>query len=400
MQGLLVLVSGCENKANAPRGIRLDFHPDERGLRSVSQPLATLPNAPVQDVCPELVGERRWGSIPNRLLSEDDVSTANFIHFYVIYSGESSPVAVVDVDLDKKLACDELVPLAAYSGSPGRVARTLKIQRKSGGGVDRATKLRISVPKEFSDAAAYWVELVGSPTTAWNVGEWRSEWILYDGNHNGVYDLTFGDAVLVDMDGDGFDLSPRGEDLRSYHLPIILPWGAFTVEELDPEGKFLVLSEATNDLSGSPVLRQGEHVEALECSAADGSPISLGGATGEYQLVYFWFSGCQRCYEDVSVLNALHRESSHTSVRLVGVSLDDALPTFTEFIAQNSPDWPQCYVGRTAWDNAIAHRFGVTRPGEFILIDPKGTLLLLDRGATRARSEVDRLRNVSAALRP
>ena len=143
--------------------------------------------------------------------------------------------------------------------------RTLTLNWKDDGAGERSQRYRINVPSVISwdpQSDLYSVELVDVPVARWTRDEQTTVWVLYDGNHDGMFDKTFGDAILMDASGEGrLDLDPYSDNFFSFHAPVEVPWGSFSVTELDPAGRFVQLEpiESLEEIEAARRFAIGRH---------------------------------------------------------------------------------------------------------------------------------------------
>ena len=369
----------------APEG-RLTFERETQNLRFRNTQLQLESRDGVTVGCETVTGDAAFGLIPHRQAGEQMTSRENFLHFAAIYGEGAPPVLFVDLDGDRDLSCAEEVPLLKHPKHAGTLFRTLTLNWTDDGAGERSQRYRINLPAVLTldpEGDRYSVELVDVPVARWNQDGTETVWVLYDGNHDGIFDQGFGDAILVDSSGEGrMNLDPYSENFFSFHAPVEVPWGVFTVADVDRGGRYLQLSrvDAEAEISSARRLGLGDAVPDIGCNLPDGSPVSLGGASGRYQLAFFWLSHCEACTEHVRAINALLPTIDRDRLTAVGVSLDGERSDYDDFVAATQPDWPQCFVGKTLWDNRVARRFGVQTPSDFVLIDPGGALVMVGNG--------------------
>jgi peroxiredoxin len=351
----------------------LEFENQVQNIRIATQPLRSALARPVTIDCADARGPAGFGELPHRILGEGFGSTEHFIAFAAVYPPGERPVLFIDHGSDRRLTCDERVDPVVHPRDPEVLFRTIEVAWRDGGPA-RSRMYRINVPARVDGQVA--IDLVQVPVARWNVQGTDSLWILYDGNHDGMLDRRFGDAVLVDPTGSGrIDLDPEGPNLFSFHAPLELPWGAFEVTTIEPSGRTLVLRELAGfDAEHYRALEVGDAVAAMSCRTSDGSEAVIGGATGRTQVVYFWLSHCGSCREAMNVLSPLFRELAAGGVGAVGISLDESEASFRSFVDERPLDWPQCFSGTMLTDNALARRFGVYDPSTLVVIGPDGRI--------------------------
>jgi len=354
---------------------RLEFASEVQNIEFVRRPLVLNQKDGLR-VCADLKGERRYGQIPFRFPEEDALSTDHFLSFMVIYGGGPLPSLLVDLNQDGEIACEESVALVQNPKDQGRAFRTLVL---GGNGVRPQSRYRLSLPVVLgsSEGELFIVDLVDVPVARWSLDGHESLWVLFDGNHDGVYDRKFGDGILVDTSGRGrLNTDPEAGDFFSYNLPLRLGSATYKVLDVDPEGRHLTLARMReSDAAKLRPLGPGEASERIDCADAGGDPVRLGGATGRYQLLDFWFSQCGACDREMKALAPVIERIGPERLTAVGISLDSTVATYRAFVEAHKPAWPQCFVGSTFWDNPVAARFGATGPSDLILLDPEGRVV-------------------------
>lgn len=372
--------------APGPETLRLQFTPEVQNLEVASRPLRADPPKDVL-VCPGLEGEKRYGAIPFRMLGGKATQRGSSLIFAAAWSDSGPPKMLIDLDQDRELGCGETLPLLTDARRPGRAFRTVSLARP---GQARPQSYRISVPLrlEGSGKDGYTAELVEVPVARWTSPEGKSTlWVLFDGNFNGLYDRQFGDALLVDATGERrLSPDPAEGSFLSYHLPMPLPWGTYELAELDPQGSFAVLRRLPEGTAAKlQPLAVGDRVEALPCSDLSGRDATFGGATGRYQLLFFWLSLCGSCAKDADELAPVLAELGPERLTPVGVSLDEEPEGARRFVEEHRLAGAQCFAGTTLWDNAMARRLGVSAPSTFLLLDPQGKIRFRGNGFHQLR---------------
>ena len=391
---VLLGASTCLAEPSATGVHRLEFRSEVQNLRVVDGVLARGPAPGVTLSCAEISGPTGFGKVPHRQHGERAASQEHFVYFAVAYPAKSLPVLLFDADGDRTLTCAERVPLLAHPKDPSLTFRTVTISWKDDGGAPRTQRYRITVPAHLDlstqDGARLFVDLVDVPVARWNVGGRDTLWILFDGNFNGEFDRGFGDALLIDQTGERhIDMRPKGKNFFSYHAPLELPWGNFEVADVDPKGRSITLAPASEaKVREFRPFGSGEIVPAFECRSGAGSPVAIAGASGRWQLLFFWLSGCSSCKADIEELTPVVARIGSERLSAVGISLDEDPGTYRSFVDSIAPCWAQCYSGRMLWDNAMARRFGAYAPSEFVLLDPEGRLVAHGHGAQSAKEAI------------
>jgi hypothetical protein len=370
---------------------RLAFAPEVLNVGFLRRPLLLKPKEGLR-VCADLPGERRYGQIPFRLPEDDALSTDHFLSFMVIYGSKPLPSLLVDLDQDGAIACDESVSLVQNPGDSGRAFRTLVL---GGNGTRQRSRYRLNLPVVSGSPQGdlFSVDLVDVPVARWPLEGHSSLWVLFDGNHDGVYDRKFGDGILVDTSGRGrLNTDPEAGNFFSYNLPIRLESATYKVLDVDPQGGHLTLARMReSDAAKLRPLGPGEASETIDCESSGGSPIRFGGATGRYQLLNFWLSQCGACEREIKALAPVIARIGPERLTAVGISLDLTRTTYRAFVEAHRPTWPQCFLGSSFWDNPVAVRFGATGPSDLVLLDPDGRVVTLAHGVEELLPTLDGL---------
>jgi hypothetical protein len=69
--------------------------------------------------------------------------------------------------------------------------------------------------------------------------------------------------------------------------------------------------------------------------------------------------------------------------------MDEDPAAHREFVRRTGAGWPTCFSGRVLWDNALARRFEVESPSDFVVIDPSGRLAIKSNGMDVLEGIVD-----------
>jgi hypothetical protein len=311
-----------------------------------------------------------------------------------VYGNDGNRTILIDLNQDQVLECQEEVAFVSSPHGREEVFRTLTLSWQDDGGPNRRQRYRLWIPAQLGSSGelTYSVDLVDVPVARWTVDDHETIWVLYDGNYNGIYDRRFGDGILIDTSGEGrFSVDPYGDNFVSYHEPIHLPWATVEVIDVDPAGRSLYIAVSEPAAASPRSLREGDRVPRLECQALDGTTMSFGGATGSYQLVYFWISFCGSSRVDLQKITRLLGELEPGHLSAVGVTMDEDRSRVAEATAESDINWPQCFSGRTLWDNDLVRRFGARTPSDFVLIDPAGRLVASGTGAEELQLHLERI---------
>ena len=375
----------------APGRVRLEFTREVLNIEVLGSQLRAEPSEGLQ-LCAESSGDRRFGQIPFRLPGEDPLSTEHFLSFMVTFGGNPLPTLRIDLNRDRLIACDETVPLVQNPTDPGRAFRTL-VPGASETSPRSRYRLNLPVVTGAPEGDFFQVDLVDVPVARKPLDGAVSLWVLFDGNHDGLYDHKFGDGILVDRSGLGrLKTDPYAGDFFSYSLPIKVAGESWRVIEIDPQGRHLTLAPMLPaETEKFRPLGPGDTSETIDCMDAGGSSIRFGGATGRYQLLHFWLSQCSACEREIKALAPVLKRIAPDRLATVGISLDATRLNYAEFVKTHEPGWPQCFVGAMFWDNPVAVRFGVTGPSDLVLLDPEGKVVTRAHGVDELKPTLDQL---------
>jgi hypothetical protein len=390
---ILILIGSVQPLGpSEPEEIRIEFQFETQNLNFVRRVFRQEPQSQTTVGCRNLAGVTVFGAIPHRLFDEKSTSSGNFVDFLVHYPTPGRPIVLLDFNLNHVLECEEELPLLVHPQEPGTLFRTVKIDWKGDGGPDRSQRYRIHVPERLESVRdAYSLDLVDVPVARWGHDDVDATWILFDGNHNGVFDRQFGDGLLIDITGKGtFDVRPYEGNFVSYHEILSFPWGNFVVSEVDPQGRYAKL-RSVDDIEPAQALDVGDAVPSLTCHTRTGDPVEIGRGTKQYQLVFFWVSSCGSCAEDLRSIVPRIDKIGRRRLTPIGVSLDETDEDLKTFVDTTRADWPHCFSGRMLWDNELARRLGAKNPSDYVIIDSAGTLLRRGNGFRDLSRDLDSL---------
>jgi cytochrome c biogenesis protein CcmG/thiol:disulfide interchange protein DsbE len=84
----------------------------------------------------------------------------------------------------------------------------------------------------------------------------------------------------------------------------------------------------------------GEIAPDVEGVALDGSQKTLHSIQGKVLLVNFWATWCAPCMEELPALEELHKKLTDKNFQVVGIAIDDALPSVREAVARFGVTFP------------------------------------------------------------
>lgn len=132
------------------------------------------------------------------------------------------------------------------------------------------------------------------------------------------------------------------------------------------------------------VIKEGSSL-ALGDSAPEGAlPRLQGNGTesladyrGQWVLVNIWASWCDPCREESPALEAFQREHGGQNFTVLGVDSSDLSEDGRRFVEEFELTYPQLHDG----DGDFADEFGATGVPESYLIDPRGKVRVIAKGA-------------------
>lgn len=136
----------------------------------------------------------------------------------------------------------------------------------------------------------------------------------------------------------------------------------------------LVIKEGTSLAIGDPA-----PVEALPRLEGGGTE-SLADYRGSWVLVNIWASWCEPCREEAPALEALQRVHGSDRFTVLGIDSSDLSDDGLGFVEEFGLSYPQLHDG----DGDFADAFGATGVPETYLVDPRGKIRLIARGAVSA----------------
>lgn len=136
----------------------------------------------------------------------------------------------------------------------------------------------------------------------------------------------------------------------------------------------LVYGLASKGSSGAAV---GDPAPDVTLPRLDGKgEESLADYRGRWVLVNFWASWCGPCKEEAPMLQRFQREQGGKDFTVLGIDSRDLSGDGRAFVKRYGLDYPQLRDG----NGDAAHEFGTTGVPENFLLNPKGKVILLERG--------------------
>ena len=136
-------------------------------------------------------------------------------------------------------------------------------------------------------------------------------------------------------------------------------------------------------------LAVGDRAPDRELTTLDGSGKGrLADYRGHWVLVNFWASWCQPCREEAPALERFWRENHGRGTVVLGVDLDDASGDAQAFAREFGLTYPLLRQGD---GDSIKQDYGMTGLPENFLVDPQGSIRLIQRGPIDAAFLRDRV---------
>lgn len=108
-----------------------------------------------------------------------------------------------------------------------------------------------------------------------------------------------------------------------------------------------------------------------------GGEESMADYRGKWVLVNVWASWCEPCREEAPALEALQRVHGGEKFTVLGIDSSDLSEDGRGFVEEFGLTYPQLHDG----DGEFADEFGATGVPESYLIDPRGRVRLIAKGA-------------------
>jgi thiol-disulfide isomerase/thioredoxin len=109
---------------------------------------------------------------------------------------------------------------------------------------------------------------------------------------------------------------------------------------------------------------------------------------GHWVLVNFWASWCQPCRAEAPALESFWRANHAHGLVVLGVDLDDNSPDAQAFASQYHLTYPLLRQGD---GDPLKQAYGMTGLPENFLVDPQGSIRLIQRGPVDAAILRDRV---------
>ena len=133
--------------------------------------------------------------------------------------------------------------------------------------------------------------------------------------------------------------------------------------------------------TSTPRTGTGPGDRAPEISGTDinGEKLTLHGVKGKkLTLVNFWATWCGPCIQELPALQSLHDAMSAEGVQVVGVVLDDAPDSVTEFVDKFKLSYPMIFDA----EGASKRPYEINGLPESFVIDGEGKIVMLPDPST------------------
>lgn len=113
-------------------------------------------------------------------------------------------------------------------------------------------------------------------------------------------------------------------------------------------------------------------------SVADvfGKTISSNSLKGTYVLLDFWASWCSPCLASIPFLKELISRYPSSSLKVVGINIDEKIQEMNKTIAERKIDWVQIFDN----NDIMSNTFGVVKIPLFILLNKQGKIIFRGTG--------------------
>ncbi|WP_447975088.1 TlpA family protein disulfide reductase [Nitrospira sp. Kam-Ns4a] len=125
-------------------------------------------------------------------------------------------------------------------------------------------------------------------------------------------------------------------------------------------------------LSGAPA-------PAFELVTFSGETYNGETLKGRPTLLVFWASWCPVCQKELPVLGRFYAKDRPPQLRMISIGFSDLRGNIERYVQAH----PESFTYPTAFDidNDVAQAFKVTATPTIVLLDAKGTIVLVHRGA-------------------
>lgn len=116
-----------------------------------------------------------------------------------------------------------------------------------------------------------------------------------------------------------------------------------------------------------------------------GAKIDTANFLGKVIVVHFWATFSERAVKELPVLLTLHEKHRDAGLVLLGISADKSSKAFQNQVSASGMTWPQYFDGKGI-ENLMVVRYGVATFPTYFLVDRRGILREVSRGADLERA--------------
>jgi peroxiredoxin len=387
----ILLLAGTVSPAAALQPAQRQFIRLERAVLNLDYDIISLkPKPPTGVKAPSVTGEVYFGTIMRRFPG-DGGSSRHYVSYAVRYENNVAVQAWCDVDDDLDLGNQPDIKLNGHPLSPNARSFLVDLHWTARYGdreipIDRTMRIVLE-PEALGEAPRAHEQVVWGMRGQVKLPGGNRDLFLFDGNADGIYTKDFGDAVLVDHDGDHrIDVDPNSDQVGPLSVPFQIEDRRYEVDTVDPEGSFiaLVIQAGAEPI---PPPKIGEIAPNFEYHPTSGKSTRLSDYRGSYVGLYFYDSRCGACAVQAPSIVELEATYQKQGLTVLGVSFDQDRQDMEHFRQTYGETWPTTFSGHDVWEDPIGRIYKTDGPGKFFLIDRKGRLegVYTDMGKLKAR---------------
>lgn len=129
----------------------------------------------------------------------------------------------------------------------------------------------------------------------------------------------------------------------------------------------------TNGKSGN---RPGQMAREIKTADLHGNTFNLSALRGHYVLLDFWFMGCVACKATVPGIKKLNELYRQKGLKIASIALPVGLSDLPDYVSKNHMDWIHLIDHSSAEAQSITDLYRIGPYPTFILIGPKGKILM------------------------